>query len=197
MIAMTLALNHPGSVKALVISACPHSTPAADRALVAKRGEDGFAAGMASVVEATLTRWFTPHFRNSATVQDYRRRLLAGDTSGWKAGWRAISTYDVRARLPELSVPVLCVAGRDDASVPLPVMQEMAMEISGAQSQLSRMGRICCTLNSPTRSATQSPVSWPNRPLWCDPRGVAMGLILDVHNHTGSVKLTGCGRGIH
>ena len=62
MIALTLALNDPDSVKALVISACPHSTPAADRALVAKRGEDGFAGGMGSVVEATLTRWFTPGF---------------------------------------------------------------------------------------------------------------------------------------
>jgi 3-oxoadipate enol-lactonase len=129
MIALTLALDHPGSVKALVISACPHSTPAADRALVAKRGEDGFSGGMASVVEATLTRWFTPGFRHSATVQEYRRRLLAVDVAGWRAGWRAISTYDVRARLPELDVPVLCVAGREDASVPLTVMQEMAREI--------------------------------------------------------------------
>jgi 3-oxoadipate enol-lactonase len=133
MIALTLALNHPGTVKALVVSACPHGTPAADRAMVAKRGEDGFSGGMASVVEATLTRWFTPGFRHSATVQEYRRRLLAVDVAGWKAGWRAISTYDVRARLPELDVPVLCVAGRDDASVPLAVMQEMAREIPDAR----------------------------------------------------------------
>lgn len=133
MIALTLALNHPGSVNALVISACPHSTPAADRAMVAKRGEDGVSGGMASVVETTLTRWFTAGFRHSATVQEYRRRLLAVDVAGWKAGWRAISTYDVRIRLPELDVPVLCVAGRDDASVPLTVMQEMAREIPNAR----------------------------------------------------------------
>ena len=140
MIALTLALNYPDRVKALVISACPHSTPATDRALVAKRGEDGFAGGMASVVEATLTRWFTAGFRDSATVQDYRRRLLADDVAGWKAGWYAISTYDVRARLPELKVPVLCVAGRADASVPLPVMEEMAAEISGARIMILENG---------------------------------------------------------
>jgi 3-oxoadipate enol-lactonase len=140
MIAMTLALNHPDSVKALVISACPHSTPAADRALVATRGEDGFSGGMASVVEATLTRWFTPGFRDSATVQEYRRRLLAVDVAGWKAGWHAISTYDVRARLPELRVPVLCVAGRDDASVPLPVMEEMVTELPDARIAVIEKG---------------------------------------------------------
>jgi 3-oxoadipate enol-lactonase len=140
MIALTLALDHPDSVKALVISACPHSTPAADRAIVAKRGEDGFIAGMASVVEATLTRWFTPGFRDSVTVQEYRRRLLADDVAGWKAGWYAISTYDVRARLSELSVPVLCVAGRADASVSLPVMQEMAAEIPGARITILENG---------------------------------------------------------
>jgi 3-oxoadipate enol-lactonase len=140
MIALTLALNYPDRVKALVISACPHSTPAADRALVAKRGEDGFAGGMASVVEATLTRWFTAGFRDSATVQDYRRRLLADDVAGWKAGWYAISTYGVRARLPELKVPVLCVAGRADASVPLPVMEEMAAEIPGARITILENG---------------------------------------------------------
>ena len=136
MIALTLALNYPDNVKALVISACPHSTPAADRALVAKRGEDGFARGMGSVVEATLTRWFTPGFRDSATVQDYRRRLLADDVAGWKAGWYAISTYDVRARLAELKVPVFCVAGRVDASVPLRVMQEMASDIRAPESRI-------------------------------------------------------------
>ncbi len=140
MIALTLALNHPDSAKALVISACPHRTPAADRAMVAKRGEDGFAGGMASVVEATLTRWFTPGFRGSATVQECRRRLLADDVAGWKAGWYAISAYDVRPRLPELKVPVLCVAGRDDASVPLPVIQEMAAEIPGARITIIQNG---------------------------------------------------------
>jgi 3-oxoadipate enol-lactonase len=140
MIALTLALNHPDSVKALIISACPHRTPAADRSLVAKRGEDGFSSGMVSVVEATLARWFTPGFRDSATVQDYRRRLLADDVAGWKAGWYAISTYDVRDSLPELKVPVLCVAGRADASVPLPVMQEMASEIPGARITIIENG---------------------------------------------------------
>ena len=140
MIALTLALNNPESVKGLIISACPHSTPAADRGLVAKRGEDGFAGGMASVVEATLTRWFTPGFRDSAIVQDYRLRLLADNVAGWKAGWYAISTYDVRARLAELKVPVLCVAGRDDASVPLPVMQDMAAEIPGARIMIIEKG---------------------------------------------------------
>lgn len=140
MIALTLALNHPASVKALVISACPHSTPVADRAMIAKRGEDGVSGGMASVVEATLTRWFTPGFRDSATAQDYRRRLLADDVAGWKAGWQAISTYDVRARLPELKVPVLCVAGRADVSAPLWVMQEMAAEIPGARITILENG---------------------------------------------------------
>jgi 3-oxoadipate enol-lactonase len=140
MIALTLALNNPDNVGGLIISACPHSTPAADRALVAKRGEDAFAGGMATVVEATLSRWFTPGFRDSATVQDYRRRLLADDVAGWKAGWYAISTYDVRARLPELKVPVLCVAGRDDASVPLPVMQQMAAEIPGSRITIIEKG---------------------------------------------------------
>jgi 3-oxoadipate enol-lactonase len=140
MIALTLALNYPDSVKALIISACPHRTPAADRSLVAKRGEDGFSGGMVSVVEATLARWFTPGFRDSATVQDYRRRLLADNVAGWKAGWYAISTYDVRDSLPELKVPVLCVAGRADASVPLPVMQEMASEIPGARITIIENG---------------------------------------------------------
>jgi 3-oxoadipate enol-lactonase len=140
MIALTLALNHPDSVKGLVISACPHGTPAAERVAVAKRGEDAIAGGMEAVVEATLTRWFTPGFRDSATVRDYRRRLLADDVEGWNAGWYAISTFDVRARLPELKVPTLCVAGRDDVSVRLPVMQEMGAEIPGARIAIIENG---------------------------------------------------------
>ncbi len=46
----------------------------------------------------------------------------------------------MRARLPELKVPLLCVAGRDDASVPLPVMQEMAAEVPGAHITIIEKG---------------------------------------------------------
>jgi pimeloyl-ACP methyl ester carboxylesterase len=42
-------------------------------------------------------------------------------------------TFDERANLPEIKVPVLCLAAEHDRNAPPPVLEKMAAKIPGAR----------------------------------------------------------------
>jgi 3-oxoadipate enol-lactonase len=91
------------------------------------------AHGTASVVEATLGRWFTPDFvrRDPAAVQAVRERFLACDPAGYAVCCGAIGRMDLRPALSAITTPTLVIAGRDDPSTP----PAMAEEICGGIAQ--------------------------------------------------------------
>jgi 3-oxoadipate enol-lactonase len=132
MVAQVLALEHPEDVRSLVL-ADTNSTlgPEARRAMV-ERGEAARRGGMGSILESTLSRWFTPDFMNSEVVAETRTRLLSDDVEGWAMAWRAISEVDTEPRLPEIRVPTLVIIGESDLSVPVSRARAMANRIPGA-----------------------------------------------------------------
>ena len=87
---------------------------------------------MATVIESTLQRWFTPGFMGSDIVARCRERLLADDVQGWAATWHAISELDTEPRLKEIRVPTLVIIGEVDLSVPVSRARAMADLIPGA-----------------------------------------------------------------
>jgi 3-oxoadipate enol-lactonase len=134
MVALHLALAHRDRVRSLVL-AC--TTPRGDAEVMGARADATEARGSAGMLEDTLTRWFTPGFRaadpDAAPLAYARDRLLAMDAGALADTWRAIGTHDVVERLGEIRVPTTCVAGRQDASTPLPVMQDLAARVPGAR----------------------------------------------------------------
>ena len=132
MVAQVLALEHPADVRSLVL-ADTNSTlgPEARRAMV-ERGEAARRDGMTSILDSTLSRWFTPRFMGSESVAETRRRLLADNVEGWAATWRAISELETEPRLPEIQVPTLVIIGENDLSVPVSRARAMADRIRGA-----------------------------------------------------------------
>lgn len=132
MVAQVLALEHPDDVRSLVLVDTTSSlSPDARRAMV-ERGEAAKRGGMASVIESTLGRWFTPGFLGSDIVARCRERLLADDVQGWAATWQAISELDTEPRLTEIRVPTLVLIGDVDLSVPVSRARAMADLIPGA-----------------------------------------------------------------
>lgn len=87
---------------------------------------------MSSILDSTLTRWFTPDFMGAEVVARTRKRLLADDVEGWAAAWRAISELDTEPRLAEIRMPTLVIIGEKDLSVPVSRAREMAGRIPGA-----------------------------------------------------------------
>jgi len=133
MLAQVLTLSHPGDVSALVVCASRSTLTPEARQISAARGSDAERAGMAAVLEATMDRWFTPQFRASGSADAAAKRLLANDATGWAQAWRAISTIDTAARLDEIRVPTLCVAGELDKSSPPEIVKAIADKIPGAR----------------------------------------------------------------
>ncbi|MBI3436845.1 MAG: alpha/beta fold hydrolase [Proteobacteria bacterium] len=82
-------------------------------------------------------------------------RALAIDLMGrvpretYCAAVRCVATFDERANLANIAVPVLCVSGENDGNAPAPMMARMAKRIAGARHVcLSGVGHLA-TLENP------------------------------------------------
>ena len=70
---------------------------------------------------------------------DAAGRALAMETMGampeatYRAAVQCLVTFDGRANLPDIRVPVLCLAGARDRNAPAPMMERMAAKIPGAR----------------------------------------------------------------
>jgi pimeloyl-ACP methyl ester carboxylesterase len=59
--------------------------------------------------------------------------MAATPTSTYRAAVKCIVTFDERANLPNIGVPVLCLVGEHDRNAPPPMMERMAAKIHGAR----------------------------------------------------------------
>lgn len=136
MIAQNVALARPDLVWALVPTACPGRTPPEARPALLQRGSDAEENGIASVIDATLRRWFTEPFLSTEEVSRVRERLRTNSVSGWAAAWEAIATHDALDRLPSLQVPTLVVAGECDLGTSLDAKRALAAAIPGSRLEI-------------------------------------------------------------
>lgn len=119
-VGLHLAVHHPERLTSLtVICSSSHFGGAKNweerAALVRKEGTGG-------VAETAPSRWFTPGFRVERLVQDNRD----ADPAGYAACCDALAAFDLRDRLPEITVPTLLIAGREDPATPPAHLREIA-----------------------------------------------------------------------
>jgi 3-oxoadipate enol-lactonase len=75
----------------------------------------------------------------TGTAPDAEGRALAADVMGsvpvatYRAAVRCLVHFDERANLPNIRIPVLCLAGEKDRTAPAPVMERMAAKIPNAR----------------------------------------------------------------
>lgn len=135
MVAQELALRHPQKIKALVIANSSSGYDEAGRAVWRQRIASVESGGLAAVVDGALQRWFHPgfHAAQPATVQRWRRRVLATDPQGYTAACHALMNFSTTERLPQIHVPTLVIAGELDQGTPVAMSQTIAQGIPGAQ----------------------------------------------------------------
>lgn len=117
MIGMALAPMAPGRVEALVL-AC--TSPAMDREAWVARIAAVKAGGMAAVADMAIGRFFSEDFRRRRpeVVESVRTGLLTTSPEGYAGCGAAIRDMDLLGRLPEITAPVLVIAGEKDQSTP-------------------------------------------------------------------------------
>ncbi|MFF8970910.1 3-oxoadipate enol-lactonase [Streptomyces sp. NPDC014995] len=125
-VGLHLALHHPERVSSLaVICSSAHfngAGPWRERAALVRR------EGLAGLAESANARWFTPGFTVPELVADHR----AADPGAYAACCDALAAFDLRERLPEIAVPALLVAGREDPATPPAHLREIADAVPGA-----------------------------------------------------------------
>jgi len=86
------------------------------------------ASGTAALVEASAGRWFAPGFleRRPAAGSALLHALRDADRQGYAQVCEALAGFDVRARLPAITAPVLAVAGAQDVATPPSSLSEIA-----------------------------------------------------------------------
>jgi len=120
MIGQTFVLKYPGIITRMVLADTGHAQTPEGVAQWQERIGTAQTKGMQPLVEPTLGRWFTEPFRKSrpevvGKIGDLIRKT---PVAGYVGCCQAISKLNTTARLKEIKVPVLAIAGEQDAAAP-------------------------------------------------------------------------------
>lgn len=119
MTAMQIATQWPDRVlKIALCNTSPHMPPRENWQI---RIDTVLEQEMAPVVEAVITRWFTPEFRAAqpAAVDRIRQMLLSADPKGYAACAAAVRDMDLREQIKTITAKTLVIGGtKDPAATP-------------------------------------------------------------------------------
>ena len=118
MIGMWLAAHAPDRIGALALCCTSAYLPPAG--FWTGRAAQTRTAGMASLAEQVVGRWFTPAFRarDPATVARFVTTVAGLDPQGYAGCCEAIAAMDQRSSLGRISAPTLVIAGAEDPATP-------------------------------------------------------------------------------
>jgi 3-oxoadipate enol-lactonase len=130
MIGQAFALRYPGVFKTLVLADTTSRYPPEAKGIWEERIATVHAKGMDSMVEGTLSRWFTGGFRSARrdVCGRIEAMIRATPVAGYAGCCNAIPKINFTSRLKEISCPTLVIVGEQDAGTPV----EMAREIHAA-----------------------------------------------------------------
>jgi 3-oxoadipate enol-lactonase len=120
MIGQTFVLKYPGIINRLVLADTGHAQTPETVAQWQERIRTAETKGMQPLVESTLARWFTEPFRKSrpdvvGKIGDLIRKT---PVAGYVGCCQAIAKLATTARLKDIKVPVLAIAGEEDGAAP-------------------------------------------------------------------------------
>lgn len=127
MIAMTLGLERPERLTAIVAADCRSDAPPMFVAMWDERRKLLAEGGLTAIAEATLPTWLTPATlqSNPAMVDRVRAMVLATSTDGYIGATRALQRLAVLDRLPDMTCPIRYIVGAQDGVHPV-AMRAMA-----------------------------------------------------------------------
>ncbi len=133
MVAQGLAVKRLDILRALVLSntAARIGTPAQWQA----RAAAVRAGGMAAVADGVIARWFP---RGGPLADIWRARLLSTPAVGYAGGAEAIAGTDFYTPTASLRLPVLGIAGADDAATPADLVRETTDLVPGSRFAVIR-----------------------------------------------------------
>lgn len=92
-------------------------------------------AGVGSISESILERWFSREFREGSPLEldGWRNMLCRTCVEGYVGCSMAIAKADYSATTPKIAVPSLAIAGSEDGSTPPDLLREISEMVSGCR----------------------------------------------------------------
>jgi 3-oxoadipate enol-lactonase len=127
MIGQTFALKYPGIFRSMVLADTTSRYPAEAAGVWAERIQAAQTKGMASIVDGTLTRWFTEPYRqsNPPGVVRVGASIRATPVAGFVGCCHAIPQINLTHRLKEITCPTLVIVGEQDPGTPVAMAREI------------------------------------------------------------------------
>lgn len=125
-VGLRLLLDAPGAVRAAALL-CTGATIGTAESW-RERAATVRASGTATMVTRSARTWFAPGFleREPVIATALLHVLQYADAEGYAQACEALAGFDVRERLGEIGVPVLAVAGAEDAATPVDGLERLA-----------------------------------------------------------------------
>ena len=118
MIGQTLALRQTKHFDKMVLADTSHAQPPEAIKQWEERIKVAQTQGMKPLVPSTMERWFTPSFRESPPARKIAELIANTPVAGYVGCGQAIMKLNTTARLKEIKLPVLAIAGEADPSAP-------------------------------------------------------------------------------
>ena len=133
-IGLRLAIDYPERLLSAVISNTRADVPNPIRKLWEARIDTAQREGMGGLANTTVERWCSPSFfaTDTAVLEKMRAMVRATSVEGYIRGARALMDHDDRARLGDIGVTCLFIAGRDDTSAAPDSMRAMSEAVRDA-----------------------------------------------------------------
>lgn len=103
-------------------------------------------SGMAGLAATIVGNWFGPAYNRHVDRLALHQAMVARtNTDGYVAACKAIRDADLREYAASITVPVLCIGGTHDVSVPADDVRELAASIDNAKvSIIEGLGHLPC-----------------------------------------------------
>jgi 3-oxoadipate enol-lactonase len=151
MIGQSVALNYPKRLESLALcdtgaAIAPEAQPIWQERIDAVREK-----GVASQLEPTMERWFTPAFLklNSYMLGVIRKEFLATPAQGYLGCIYAIRKLNYLERLSAINVPTLIMVGEDDPGTPVSASEAMHRRIPNSKLVIIKSARHLSNVEQP------------------------------------------------
>jgi 3-oxoadipate enol-lactonase len=135
MVGMGLALDHSARFASITICDARGEATPQYRESWAERSRKVRESGIETMVEPSVTRWFTDRFQREepATIEWMRDMIRRTSSDGYCGCAGALRELDYERRLKDIAMPVLFLVGEADKGAPPDVMRGMHEKTPGSR----------------------------------------------------------------